>query len=66
MGYGAEMIRFFCHEAKDLGCTHVGLDVDRREPTADRDAFFASMGFRQVESESHHIVVAEISEVTSD
>lgn len=66
MGYGAEMIRSFCHEAKDLGCTRVGLDVDRREPTADRDAFFASMGFRQVESASHHIVVAEICEVTSD
>ncbi|MFA5919574.1 MAG: GNAT family N-acetyltransferase [Candidatus Nanopelagicaceae bacterium] len=66
MGYGAEMVRSFCYEAKSHSCTHVALDVDRREPTAIREAFFAGMGFRWVEFKSRYIVVAKISEVIPD
>jgi GNAT superfamily N-acetyltransferase len=51
-GYGAEMVRSFCTEAKIHGCTYIGLIVDRREPTAARYSFFAIIGFKQLDCES--------------
>lgn len=65
-GYGTELVRSFCAEAKIHGCTYIGLNIDGREPTAARDSFFASMGFKQVDCESWDIVVAKISSVLAE